>query len=103
RVQQQLRREFPSDYPPAAMTLVPLGDELTGAIRPALAVLMGAVGVVLLIPCANVANLLLARMASRERDLALRAALGAGRARLVRQLMVESALLALASGARGTG
>ena len=102
-VQTQLRREFPSDYPPEAMTLEPLSDVLTGRMRPVLAVLMGAVGFVLLIACANVANLLLARMASRERDLALRAALGASRARIMRHLMVESALLGIAGGALGVG
>jgi putative ABC transport system permease protein len=102
-VQTQLRREFPAAYAPDPMTLEPLRDVLTGRMRPVFAVLMGAVGFVLLIACANVANLLLARMASRERDLALRAALGASRARIVRQLMVESALLGIAGGALGVG
>jgi putative ABC transport system permease protein len=100
-VQTQLRREHPADYAASTMTLVPLGEVLTGDIRPALGILMGAVGFVLLIACANVASLLLARIARRERDLALRAALGASRARIVRQLMVESGLLAFAGGLLG--
>jgi predicted permease len=100
-VQTQLRREHPASYAPATITLVPLADQLTGGMRPALGVLMGAVGFVLLIACANVASLLLARIARRERDLALRAALGASRARIVRQLMVESGLLAFAGGLLG--
>jgi len=100
-IEGELRREFPSEYPPAAMTLVPLQEELTGRVRPALLVLMGAVACVLLIACANVANLLLARMTGRERDLAMRAALGASRARLIRQLLVESALLAAVGGVLG--
>ncbi len=100
-IQASLRREHPTDYAPSAMALIPLEEALTGEIRPVLGVLMGAVGFVLLIACANVASLLLARIARRERDLALRAALGASRARIVRQLMVESGLLAITGGLLG--
>ncbi len=100
-VQAQLRREHPADYAPSTMTLVPLSDALTGGIRPALGVLMGLVGFVLLIACANMASLLLARIARRERDLALRAALGTSRAHIVRQLMVEGGLLAFTGGLLG--
>src|SRR3954468_13168426 len=100
-VHAQLRREHPTKYAAPTMTVVPLADQLTGGVRPALGVLMGAVAFVLLIACANVASLLLARIARRERDLALRAALGASRARIVRQLMVESGLLAFAGGGLG--
>ena len=100
-VHSAMRREFPAVYPTETMAVVPLRDVLTGEIRPALAVLTGAVACVLLIACANVANLMLSRMASREHDLALRAALGAARGRLVRQLMVESALIALSAAVIG--
>ena len=100
-VQTQLRAEHPSDYPTESMSVVMLHDEITGRVRPALLVLIGAVGFVLLIACANVANLLLARLASREHDLALRAALGAGRWVLVRQMLAESAVIAVAGGALG--
>jgi putative ABC transport system permease protein len=101
-VHAAVRGRFPSQYPPSAQVAVrPLSEELTGHTRPALIALMGAVAFVLLIACANVASLLLARLARRQQDLALRAALGASRGRIVRQLMAEALLLALAGGALG--
>ncbi|MFN8062198.1 MAG: ABC transporter permease [Vicinamibacterales bacterium] len=96
-----LRTRYPADYSTAGLAIRPLADELLGETRPALAVLMGAVLFVLLIACANVANLQLARLARRQHDFALRSALGASRARLVRHVMLEGLVLAFAGGALG--
>jgi putative ABC transport system permease protein len=101
RVARDLAREYPTTNAGWSVTVDPLDESIVGQYRVALLMLFGAVAFVLLVGCANIAGLMLARGVSTQRELAVRAALGASRARLVRQLLTESLALALAGGVAG--
>lgn len=102
-IAQRRADEFPDTNAGWGVTTRPLHEQTVGALRPALLMLLGGVGVVLLITCINLTNVLLARAAGRGRDLAIRSALGASRRRLIQQMLTESLLLSIAGGIAGLG
>jgi len=100
-IAQRLKQQFVDDTAMVGVAMEPLREAMTSNVRPALIVLFGASGFLLLIACANVVNLMLAQAAGRERELSIRAALGAGRHRLIRQFLTEAFLLSTIGGALG--
>jgi putative ABC transport system permease protein len=100
-IARAIKKQYGDEVDLVGVTMLPLQEALTSIVRPSLLILLGAVGFLLLVACANVMNLLLAQAAARESELAIRSALGASRGRMVRQFMAETLLLSLTGGAMG--